>query len=73
MRHAGGNQYTEAVRNSQGFNGRVAARIDGRVLHTEINWGLLIGRVRLSGTISDDVRSLSGRDSNGCRVSALAA
>ncbi len=70
VRHAGGNQYSGTARNSQGLNGRFIGRLDGRVLHTEINWGLLFGRVQSSGRISDNARSLSGQDSNGCRVSA---
>lgn len=70
VRHAGGNLYKGTARDNEGLKGRFTGRLDGRVLHDEINWGFLHGRVRGTGRISDDAKTLKGRDSNGCRTTA---
>ena len=66
IRHAGGNQYTGSARQSQGFNGRFAGRLQGRQMVGEINWGLLVGRTSFSGTVADEELVITGRDSNRC-------
>lgn len=66
IRHAGGNQYTGSARQSQGFNGRFAGRLQGRQMVGEINWGLLVGRTSFSGTVADEELVIRGRDSNMC-------
>jgi peptidoglycan hydrolase-like protein with peptidoglycan-binding domain len=70
MNHQGNGVYAGRARNSQGFVGDFAARVRGRGVEASINWGLLIGRVSISGRIADRAIILNGRDSNGCRVSA---
>jgi len=66
----GGGVVSGTVRNSQGFNGRVVGRLDGRQMSGEINWGLLLGRVGFSGRIASQSLSFSGDDTNGCRLKA---
>ncbi|TNF59841.1 MAG: hypothetical protein EP307_09635 [Rhodobacteraceae bacterium] len=66
IRHAGGGQYTGTLTNSQGFRGRVAARLEGRSVTATTNFGLLIGRVSLNARVDDDQLVIRGRDSNRC-------
>jgi peptidoglycan hydrolase-like protein with peptidoglycan-binding domain len=68
--HSGNNNYTGRVRNSQGLNGNFSGTLRGRNLNSQINWGLLFGRVQMTGRIADNSLTLSGRDSNGCSISA---
>ena len=70
IRHAGGNQYAGSARQSQGFNGRFAGRLQGRQIVGEINWGLLVGRTSFRGTVADERLVILGSDSNGCGFSA---
>jgi peptidoglycan hydrolase-like protein with peptidoglycan-binding domain len=70
IRHAGGNQFTGSARQSQGFNGRFAGRLQGRQIVGEINWGLLVGRTAFRGTVADERLVISGSDSNRCGFSA---
>lgn len=62
--------FAGSARNSQGFNGRVAGTLSGRTIRGEINWGLLIGRVGFSAQVANYALSLSGSDTNGCRLTA---
>lgn len=64
--HAGGGRYTGRARQSQGFNGRFDGRLSGRKMSGEINWGLLVGRTRFTGTVDDTELVIRGSDSNRC-------
>lgn len=66
----GGGKVSGTVRNSQGFNGRVNGRLDGRRMSGEINWGLLLGRVDFWGRIASQSLSFRGEDANGCSLKA---
>ena len=70
MNHVGGGSYKGSVRNSEGLIGAVSGTVSGRRISTLIDWGLFFGRVRMQGEISDDARTVRGRDSNGCSVTA---
>lgn len=69
--HAGGNRYSGRVQQSQGFRGQFSGRLNGRRMSGEINWGLLLGRVQVAGTIADQKLAMSGRDSNRCSFYAV--
>ncbi|MCR9089619.1 MAG: peptidoglycan-binding protein [Rhodobacteraceae bacterium] len=64
--HAGGNSYTGNARQSQGLRGKFAGRLTGRQMSARINWGLLVGRVDVTGSIAERELVMRGRDSNGC-------
>lgn len=66
MRHAGGQNYTGTLSNSQGLRGRVNATLRGRSVSGVTNFGLLLGKVRLKARVDDHQLVLRGRDSNGC-------
>lgn len=70
LRHAGGNSYSGTARQSQGFRGQFSGRLEGRQVIARINWGLLIGRVDVTGRIADQELVMRGRDSNGCSFHA---
>lgn len=70
IRHAGGNNYRGTARQSQGFRGQFSGRLEGRRVVGQINWGLLVGRVKLNGRIADQDLVMNGRDSNNCRFYA---
>ena len=69
--HAGGNRYSGRVQQSQGLRGQFSGRLEGRRLTAEINWGLLLGRVQVVGTVEDQRLAMSGRDSNRCSFFAV--
>ncbi len=71
--YVGSGTYRGTARNSQGLRGQVSTRVTGRNVESFINWGFLFGTVRSQGRISDDARTFSGRDFNGCRVTASKA
>jgi len=62
----GGSSYAGRVRQSQGLIGRFSGRVSGRRMSAEVNWGLLLGRIQISGRIADHELTVSGRDSNRC-------
>ncbi|WP_234218640.1 peptidoglycan-binding domain-containing protein [Ruegeria pomeroyi] len=66
VRHAGGNRYTGNLSNSQGLRARFDARLSGRTVSSVANFGLLIGKVRLTAQVDDHQLVMRGRDSNGC-------
>ena len=66
LQHAGGNHYTGNLRNSQGLRGQYSARLNGRQYTAEVNFGFLIGKVKVTGRIADRSLTVRGRDSNGC-------
>lgn len=69
--HAGGNRYSGRVQQSQGFRGQFSGRLEGRRMTAEINWGLLLGRVQVVGTVEDQRLAMNGRDSNRCSFFAV--
>jgi hypothetical protein len=71
IRHAGGQNYTGSLSNSQGFRGRVSATLRGRSVSAVTNFGLLIGKVSLNARVDDYKLVLRGRDSNGCSFYAV--
>lgn len=68
--HKGGSSYSGRINNSQGFRGTLNGSISNRRFEAEVNWGLLLGRVQVTGYIADYKLTMSGRDSNGCSVYA---
>ncbi|WP_171130687.1 MULTISPECIES: peptidoglycan-binding domain-containing protein [unclassified Ruegeria] len=68
--HKGGSSYSGRINNSQGFRGTINGGISNRRFDAEVNWGLFLGRVQVTGYIADYELAMSGRDSNGCSVYA---
>ena len=68
--YRGGPNFSGSVSNTQGFRGSLNGRVSGRQLNATIRWGFLIGSTTLTGRVSDDARSVSGRDSLGCSFRA---
>lgn len=69
--HAGGMRYSGRVQQSQGFRGQFSGRLNGRRMTAEINWGLLLGRVQVVGTVQNQRLAMSGQDSNRCSFFAV--
>jgi len=66
MRHASGNRYVGALSYTQGLRAPVNDPLSGRPVTAVANFGLLLGRVRLSARVDRNRLVLRGQDSNGC-------
>lgn len=71
--HSGGNRYSGNVRQSQGFRGKFSGTLRGRQMSATVNWGLLLGKVQVTGRVADEKLVISGRDSNRCSFYAWKA
>lgn len=66
MQDLGGGRYAGSLKNSQGLNGRVTAKLSGRTVSGTTNFGLFFGKVNFRGQVDDAELIMRGRDSNGC-------
>jgi peptidoglycan hydrolase-like protein with peptidoglycan-binding domain len=70
LRHAGGGTYTGRIRMSNGIIGDISASLQGRSVNAVMNWGLLIGKTRMRGSVADEALVIYGRDDDRCRITA---
>ncbi|WP_406651334.1 peptidoglycan-binding domain-containing protein (plasmid) [Aliisedimentitalea scapharcae] len=64
--HTKGGRYVGRARTSQGVNGTFSGRLSDRRISGEIDWGFLVGRVKIRGTVAEQKLVIVGRDANGC-------
>lgn len=70
LRHAGGGTYSGRTRMSNGIIGDISASLQGRSVNAVMNWGLLIGKTRMRGSVADEALVIYGRDDDRCRITA---
>ncbi|MFK7762873.1 MAG: hypothetical protein AB8B62_06390 [Roseobacter sp.] len=66
MQDLGGGRYGGTLKNAQGLNGRVTAKLSGRTVSGTTNFGLFFGKVNFCGRVDDQELIMRIPASNGC-------